>query len=97
MNEIALGLSIVSSLLLIVYLAGLIFGKRENDQSLTVRISGRIITTTVTRTECFGSGAESAIFQENRVVGGGVAVNNPAHSKPLRKFLELEQKRDVLK
>lgn len=49
MYEIAIGLSIISSLLFIIYLLGLIFGRRKEDKDLTITISGRIITTTVTQ------------------------------------------------
>ena len=45
MTTIALTLSIISSLLLIVYLLMLIFGRNKQE---TITISGRIVTKTVT-------------------------------------------------
>ncbi len=48
MYELALGLSIISSVLVIIYLIGLIFGKRQNNENQTITITGRIVTTTVT-------------------------------------------------
>ena len=54
MYEIALGLSIISSVLVIMYLLSLIFGTRKKDNDLTITISGRIVTTTVSH-----SGQES--------------------------------------
>lgn len=48
MYTIAIVLSIISSLLLIVYLLMLIFGRKEQD---TITISGRIVTKTVTYSE----------------------------------------------
>lgn len=75
MYEIALGLSIISSVLVIIYLLGLIFGTRKKDNDLTITISGRIITTTLTQP---GQESQSAyqvpVSQENghRVVDGEV-------------------------
>lgn len=51
MYDIALVLSIISSILIIIYLIGLIFRKPKDDKDLTITISGRIVTTTVTNTE----------------------------------------------
>lgn len=48
MTTLALTLSIISSLLLIVYLLMLIFGRKEQD---TITIRGRIVTKTVTYSE----------------------------------------------
>ena len=48
MHELALGLSIISSILVIIYLVGLIFGKRQNNENQTITITGRIVTTTFT-------------------------------------------------
>lgn len=75
MYEIALGLSIISSVLVIIYLLSLIFGTRQKDKDLTITISGRIVTTTVTQS---GQESQSAYqapaSQENghRVVDGEV-------------------------
>lgn len=51
MQDIALVLSIISSILIIIYLVGLIFRKPKDDKDLTITISGRFVTTTVTKTE----------------------------------------------
>ena len=48
MYTIALTLSIISSLLVIVYLLMLIFGRNKQE---TITISGRIVTKTVTYSE----------------------------------------------
>ena len=48
MTTLALTLSIISSLLLIVYLLMLIFGRNKQE---TITISGRIVTKTVTYSE----------------------------------------------
>jgi len=48
MYTLAIVLSIISSLLVIVYLLMLIFGRKEQD---TITISGRIVTKTVTFSE----------------------------------------------
>ena len=48
MYTLALTLSIISSLLVIVYLLMLIFGRKEQE---TITISGRIVTKTVTYSE----------------------------------------------
>lgn len=47
MKEVALFLSIISSLLLIVYLLMLIFGRKAPPQDDTITIRGRIVTRTV--------------------------------------------------
>ena len=63
MYELALGLSIISSILVIIYLVGLIFG------------TGRIITTTVTAGDLAGNAREDSMArdrQEPRVVDGEV-------------------------
>lgn len=67
MYELALGLSILSSLLVIVYLLGLIFGSRKPEKDITITVSGRIITTTVSQ-----SGGESASTEEKMQL-------NPTH------------------
>ena len=48
MYTVALTLSIISSLLVIVYLLMLIFGRNKQE---TITISGRIVTETVTFSE----------------------------------------------
>lgn len=48
MTTLALTLSIISSLLVIVYLLMLIFGRNKQE---TITISGRIVTKTVTFSE----------------------------------------------
>ena len=48
MYTLAIVLSIISSLLLIVYLLMLIFGRNKQE---TITISGRIVTKTVTYSE----------------------------------------------
>ena len=50
MYELALFLSIISSLLVIVYLLMQIFGRRKEPEQ-TITISGRIVTRTVTDSE----------------------------------------------
>ena len=51
MHDIALALSIVSSILIIIYLVGLIFGERKKQDDLTITISGRIVTRTIHQSE----------------------------------------------
>lgn len=75
MYELALGLSIISSILVIIYLVGLIFGKRQNNENQTITITGRIVTTTVTSAD-FARNARgdnmAGARQEPRVVDGEV-------------------------
>lgn len=49
MTTLALTLSIISSLLVIVYLLKALFGRKEPEQTIT--ITGRIVTKTVTYSE----------------------------------------------
>ena len=75
MYELALGLSIISSVLLIIYLIGLIFGKRQNNENQTITITGRIVTTTVTAADLAQNargGNMAGARQEPRVVDGEV-------------------------
>ena len=75
MHEVALGLSIISSVLVIIYLIGLIFGKRQNNENQTITISGRIITTTVTAADLAQNARGDNMAgarQEPRVVDGEV-------------------------
>jgi len=75
MYELALGLSIISSILVIIYLVGLIFGKRQNNENQTITITGRIVTTTVTATDLGRNASDDNMTgtrQEPRVVEGEV-------------------------
>lgn len=75
MYELALGLSIISSVLVIIYLIGLIFGKRQNNENQTITITGRIVTTTFTAADLAQNargGNMAGARQEPRVVDGEV-------------------------
>ena len=75
MHELALGLSIISSILVIIYLVGLIFGKRQNNENQTITITGRIVTTTVTATDLGRNARDDNMTgarQEPKVVDGEV-------------------------
>ena len=75
MYELALGLSIISSILVIIYLVGLIFGKRQNNENQTITITGRIVTTTVTATDLGRNARDDNMTgarQEPKVVDGEV-------------------------
>ena len=75
MYELALGLSIISSVLVIIYLIGLIFGKRQNNENQTITITGRIVTTTGTAADLAQNargGNMAGARQEPRVVDGEV-------------------------
>ncbi len=75
MYEFALGLSIISSILVIIYLVGLIFGKRQNNENQTITITGRIVTTTVTSADLARNASGDNMTgarQEPRVVDGEV-------------------------
>lgn len=90
MYEIALSLSIISSILFIIYLVGLIFGKRQSEQNQTITITGRIVTTTVTRSEeIHGAGQDVAggVPQGGRVVEGQV-VNAKVLQSQIEKILK---------
>lgn len=90
MYELALGLSIISSILVIIYLVGLIFGKRQNNESQTITITGRIITTTVTAADLAGNAREDSMDRDRqrpRVVNGEVVDANQL----------LSQVQDILK
>ena len=79
MYELALGLSIISSVLVIIYLIGLIFGKRQNNENQTITITGRIITTTVTATDLGRNARDDNMTcarQDPRVVDGEVVDAN---------------------
>ena len=75
MHELALGLSIISSILVIIYLVGLIFSKRQNIENQTITITGRIVTTTVTATDLGRNARDDNMTgarQEPKVVDGEV-------------------------
>lgn len=75
MHELALGLSIISSILVIIYLVGLIFGKHQNNENQTITITGRIVTTTVTATDLGRNARDDNMTgarQEPKVVDGEV-------------------------
>jgi len=75
MYELALGLSIISSILVIIYLVCLIFGKRQNNENQTITITGRIVTTTVTATDLGRNARDDNMTgarQEPKVVDGEV-------------------------
>lgn len=79
MHELALGLSIISSILVIIYLVGLIFGKRQNNENQTITITGRIVTTTVTATDLGRNARDDNMTgarQEPKVVDGEVVDAN---------------------
>lgn len=79
MYELALGLSIISSILVIIYLVGLIFGKRQNNENQTITITGRIVTTTVTATDLGRNARDDNMTcarQDPRVVDGEVVDAN---------------------
>lgn len=75
MYTLAIILSIVSSILLIIYLLGLIFGSRKIDKDLNVTISGRIITTTITETRIVNAP------NDERVIEGESLSGRPLNSK----------------
>ena len=50
MNDFAIPLSIISSVLIIIYLLGLIFGRRKKEDDIKIKISGRIVKVTTTTT-----------------------------------------------
>jgi hypothetical protein len=75
MYELALGLSIISSILVIIYLVGLIFAKRQNNENQTITIAGRIITTTFTAADHSQNARGdnmAGVRQKPRVVDGEV-------------------------
>lgn len=84
MVDIALVLSIISSILIIIYLIGLIFRKPKEEKDLTITISGRIVTTTVNHSATEPpSGYQSSASQDNghRVVDGEVVDAKKLHSQ----------------
>lgn len=89
MHDIAITLSIISSILVIIYLLGLIFGSRKKDNDVTITISGRIVTTTVTEQELERNvaGSESKHRPEHRVVEGEVVDANKLQ-KQIRSILQ---------
>lgn len=73
MHDIALALSIISSVLIIIYLVGLIFGRKKPDDEIKITIRGRIVTETITTTTVV-EGDEQA---QGRVVEGQVVQPRP--------------------
>jgi len=71
MYDLAIILSIVSSILLIIYLIGLIFGQRKSDKDSTITIRGRVVTTTFTETRIVNP------IEDDLVVDGDLVVKNP--------------------
>ncbi len=67
MYTAALILSIISSILVIVYLVGLIFGPKKTDDEIKITISGRIVQVT------------TVVDEYGRVVEGqAVSAQDPA-------------------
>lgn len=66
MYELALVLSIISSILVIIYLIVLIFGKRQTIENQTITITGRIITTTVTAADLAGNAREDSMARDRQ-------------------------------
>ena len=64
MHDIALALSIISSVLIIIYLIGLIFRRKKHDDEIKITISGRIVQVT-TSTE---------LDEHSRIVEGQVVT-----------------------
>lgn len=75
MHDIALALSIISSVLIIIYLIGLIFGRKKPDNEMKITISGRIVQVTTT----------SVVDEHGRVVEGQVLSPQDAASLPTAK------------
>jgi hypothetical protein len=78
MYDLAIILSIVSSILLIIYLIGLIFGQRKSDKDSTITITGRVVTTTFTETRIINP------LDGERVVDGEIVDNNSRNAKSNR-------------
>lgn len=72
MHDIALALSIISSVLIIIYLLGLIFGRKKADDEIKITISGRIVQMTTT----------TVVDEHVRVVEGQVVPPQDAASLP---------------
>ena len=64
MHDIALALSMISSVLIIIYLIGLIFRRKKPDDEIKITICGRIVQVT-TRT---------VLDEHGRVVEGQVVT-----------------------
>ena len=86
MYEIALSLSIISSVLFIIYLAGLIFGKRQSEQNQTITITGRIVTTTVTTSVRMDESGQDWSGRETK--GGRVVEGQVVDAKVLQSQIE---------
>ena len=72
MYTAALILSIISSVLVIFYLIGLIFGRKKHDDEIKITISGRIVQVTTT----------TVVDEHGRVVEGQVVPPQDAASLP---------------
>ncbi|MGV0953842.1 MAG: hypothetical protein ACOYBQ_09595 [Fluviibacter sp.] len=83
MHDIALALSIVSSLLIIIYLVGLIFGGRKKQDDLTITVSGRIVTRTIHQFEGCSNATNTASGTQStgRVVEGDIVDAKVLQSK----------------
>lgn len=83
MHDIALALSIVSSLLIIIYLVSLIFGGRKKQDDLTITISGRIVTRMIHQAEGSSNVTNNASGSQSngRVVEGDIVDAKVLQSK----------------
>lgn len=71
MHDIALVLSIISLVLIIIYLIGLIFGRKKPDDEIKITLTGRIVQVTTTK----------VVDEHGRVVEGQV-LRIPEPQKP---------------
>ena len=71
MHDIAVALSIISSVLVIIYLIGFIFGRKKPEDDIKITISGRIVQVTTT----------TVVDEQGRVVEGQVV--NPQDTASL--------------
>ena len=81
MADFALVLSIISSLLIIFYLIGMIFGGRKKSDDLTITISGRIVTRTFTQTNVVNDMDNEKAFRNTE---GRLVDVEPVESEALR-------------
>ena len=79
MNTAALILSIISSILVIVYLVGLIFGSKKTDDEIKITISGRIVHVTTS----------TVVDEYGRIVEGQVVSAQDPASLPEEKTRRL--------
>ena len=64
MHDIALALSMISSVLIIIYLIGLIFRRNKPDDEIKITISGRIVQVTTS----------TVLDEHSRIVEGQVVT-----------------------